>query len=287
MKTTINLEKELKDVGISQLEEVTRFSEIDEVKMLLEHNSVKERSVLRNFNLDDSHKRVEARTGQLIEIQDFTKCYGNAYQLSAIGVLAVRYNMKFLPLNRFAGAIDPLLANKLLAFGEKHGIDPASPGAQDMFYVLAPAKDFKLETEVHETIVRKIVSRDPLLFYRGDTKDNNNREGQLWTLVHKWGTDLTLYSALRAIPFRNAKTLWVCNALAYSAVVFLIINLLIATYDWSIPLITFVSVIIGCLASCIRSGNINDSDEKNMFSELGWSDSRYHVSKTTVVTEYR
>jgi len=283
----VDLEEELKQTSARQNESVNEFNDLTEVKLLLEHNGQRERAVLRNFSLDDSLVRVEEERGKILEIEDFTKCYGNAYSLNTIKALALRYRMRFLPLNMYAGAIDPLLARKLLEFGEKHNIDVTHSGTQDMFYVLAPGEDFKLEKEVHKHIVRRVVLTDPLLFYRGDTDDNKNREGKLWTLVHKWGTDMSAWRAVKALPFRNGKALWVANTLAVWAVSFVVITLLFATYSFSPVTLLLISLLIGMVLSAIRSSNISESDAKNKFTEQNWSDSRYHVDEVEVITEYR
>lgn len=284
---TINLEKELRTADDGMLKEVQEFNSLKEVKLLLDNNQSEHKRVLQNFRLDDSIKRVEEATGRMIEFEDFTKHYGNAYSRQAIRVIAMDYRLKFLPLNLYKGAVDPYLAAKMLEFGKKHNVDVTTPAAQDEFYVLAPAEDFRLTTEVHTTIIRKIVSQDPLLFYRGMTRDNNNTNGDLWSLVHKWGTEFTILRYLRALPFRTAKHLWIANAMAYAAILLVVACVLFPTYSYSMIWLLVIASVGGCLGSCIRSGQIDASQNMNMFTENSWSDSRFHVSETKVEIEYR
>lgn len=282
----INLEKELEATSSGMLREVEEFNITKEVKLLLDNNQAEHKQVLANFSLDDSVKRVEASTGHILEVEDFKKSYGNAYTLKAIRALALKYRMQFLPLNRYAGAIDPYLAATLLEFGKKHGIDVTAPGAQDNFYLLAPNGDFKLEKEIHTTVIRNIISRDPLLFYRGITKANKNREGELWTLVHKWGTEFNYFRVLRSIPYRNKETLWISNAMAIAAVMLVATNILLGTYSWNFITLCIIAAVVGCLGSCIRSGNMDSAEEKNFFTESNWNDGRFHVNETVTEDVY-
>jgi hypothetical protein len=285
--TRVDLEEDLKRTSDVQLKEARTFDAQKEVKLLLEANDAEKERVLSNFGLDDSLKMVQAKRGILIEMEDFESQYGNCFQLGAIRAMAIKYRMRFLPLTSYKGAIDPQLAGKLLEFGKKHNIDVTHSGAQDMFYVLAPAEDFRLEVKENVIIERKIVSRDPLLFYRGDTKNNKNREGQLWTLIHKWGTDLNIFRAVSAWPVANAKNYWMTNAACITAIAFLLITALFSTFTYSPWAVFAVSAVFGCVGAFIRHANMSETDEKNKFTESNWSDNRYHVDVKKTVIEYR
>jgi len=282
----MNLKDELEVVSASKSKDAKEFNDIKEVKQLLEYNGSKEREVLRNFGLDDSIVELEKEQGRVMELEDFRNCYGNAYQYAAIRELAIRYRMKFLPLSKYKGAIDPLLAAKILEFGKAHNIDVASTGVQDDFYVLAPAEAFKLETYEHVHITRKIIPRDPLLFYKGGTKNNNNRDGQLWTLVHQWGKDLTIGRLLYATPFRNRITFWFFNLLVAAAVLSVALTGFIATFMFNAWSIAAVCLLPAALYASIRNANVEKDEESNIFSESGWSDGRYHVVTKRTVIEY-
>lgn len=264
----INLEKELVQKNETRKAKLEKLDETEEMKLLMEHMAGEERNVLRHFNLDENVQKVEALRGQMLESEKFTEEYGNSYQYNDIAFLALQYRLRFLPLVKFKGGIDPLLATKMVSFGKKHNADPIAYA--DNYYVLAPAEDFALETEKHHR-PRPIVAQDPLLFYRTD------REGHNWTLVHKWGTEFNYLRMINAFKYRNSAYYVGHWAIVFSAILMVAFCALIGGYTvpmWSIALI---SSVIGTIASFIKYGCLNEADEKNLFTETNWTDSRHHI----------
>lgn len=189
----VNLEKKLTNATDERVQAPGKFQEITEIKQLLQHNSNEEREVLRAFGLDNNIRKIETLRGVSIELTKLREEWGNAYKVDDIKRLAIVYRLRFLPLEKYNGAIDPMLAVKMLAFGKKHNVEIRGSSGSGSFNVLAPAEDFNLITHNYE---RPTLSLDPLLFYKLP-------KSNFHTLVHKWGSTFTILRWLFAYPFRS------------------------------------------------------------------------------------
>ncbi|OYQ48657.1 hypothetical protein [Flavobacterium aurantiibacter] len=103
------------------------------------------------------------------------------YSLESIRELALSYRLRFLPSSLFISGIPEDTITKVRALEKEHDTTISS------FFILAPAKSFKLKSY-----------DDPLLFtYIGDG---------LYYLIDKWGTDLSAVRKIQAFPLRNLNT---------------------------------------------------------------------------------
>lgn len=263
----VNLEKELAQKNEERTIERQALENVGEMKLLLEATAVEERAVLRTFGLDENIRKVEEARGKQLESEQFTEEYGNVYQFQDIAGLAVQYRLRFLPLSKFRGGIDPLLATKMVAFGKKHGIDPNAYA--ENFYVLAPSEDFALTTEKHYR-PRPVVAQDPLLFYRTD------REGEFWTLIMKWGTEFNYFRLIRSLKYRNAHYYITHWSMVFTSVLLLAFTGLIGGFTVPMWLIALPCVVVGIVSAFIKFGCLEAADEKNLFTELNWTDDRFH-----------
>lgn len=267
--STINLEKELVKKNEQRKVKLQEFGTLSEVKLLLEHTEQEELNVLRGFKLDDHIRRVEEERGKLIETEKFETEYGNSHQVDDIASICVRYRLRFLPLSKFKGAIDPLLASKIVAFGKQHNIDPVQYA--DNFYVAAPAEDFRMEETKHrKPMPRPVVSMDPLLFYKTD------REGQFWTLIHKWGSEFTVTRLFRSLKYRNEAFYVAHWSMMLTAVILLAFTGLVGGYTFPFWALTLISAVLGTIGGFIKYGCLSEADEANLFSERNWSDASIH-----------
>jgi hypothetical protein len=265
----VNLEKELKQETVAHNEQLEKFSGISEMKQLLEHSAGKEREVLGIFGLDENIKKVEAMTGRKIETEKFEKTYGNIYHKSRIESLAMDYRLRFLPLSAFKGGIDPLLATKIVQFCEEHKLEARNQ--QDSFYVLAPSEDFRLETELHRK-PRPIVAQDPLLFYKAE----DDRTGQYWTLVHKWGNEFNYFRLLKSWKYKNEVNYGWFQSIMWTSILMMVFTFLIGGASMPFLLTLACCSFLGFIIGMIQLGTMDDSAKANKFTDKNWTDSRYH-----------
>jgi hypothetical protein len=264
---SIDLQKELTQKNVRRRTELQEFGEVKEMKLLMENTAAEERKILRHFDLDENVQKVEALRGQIIESETFTTEFGNCYQVADIAMLAKQYRLRFLPLSKFKGGIDPLLATKIVAFGKEHNIDPTAYA--DNFYVLAPAEDFRL-TETKHYRPRPVISQDPLLFYKTD------RDGKFWTMVHKWGTEFNYIRMVRSLKYRDASHYVAHWSIVLTAVAMLAFTSLIGGYTVPMWAIALISAVLGTVGGFVKYGCLSDADENNLFTEKNWTDSSYH-----------
>lgn len=195
----VNLQKKLEKSTENRIEAPEKYEGIENIKLLLENTAVEEQDLLKSFKLDDNLRHLEQIRSDSIEIEKFREEYGNVYMVEDIKKLAIKYRLRFLKLEAYKGAIDPLLATKMLAFGKQHNVEIKNLSGFDHLKVLASAEDFSITTK---EIVRPTISLDPLLFYKLD------RDGKFWTLIHKWGKTFTYIRWLTSLPFRNKKLMF-------------------------------------------------------------------------------
>lgn len=264
----IDLTQELAKKGEARSQAIEKFGSITEVKQLMQAAEGREREVLKAFHLDDNIVKVENLRGQVMESEKFKEEFGNSVARVDIGKLAIKYHMRFLSLSQFKGAIDPILAAKMLAFGDKHGIDVTKD--TDNFYVLAPAGDFNLETEKHRK-PRPVVSQDPILFYKAD------RVGEFWTIVHKWGTEFNFLRLINSLRFRDENFYVWHYTLVFFAIYMLAFTGLFGGFTWNMAVITAICGVLAFASGLVCCGVLSDSSRKNKFSDKNWTDSRFHV----------
>jgi len=173
-------------------------------------------------------------------------------------------------LKQFKGAIDPILATKMIAFGDKHGIDPTRD--VDAFYVLAPATDFALEVEKHrKPKPRPVISLDPILFYKAD------RDGNFWSMVHKWGSEFNFLRLINSLRFRDENYYTWHWSLVFFAVYLIGFTALFGAATFSMLTITGLCAVLGFISGLIKCGALTETKRKNLFSNKNWTDGRYHV----------
>lgn len=275
----INLEKELQKATVVKQKEAQQFEGIKEVKLLLQATDNREQELLRSFNLNDTLVQVEENRGKQIQLEKITAEFGASYHIEDIRELASNYNLRFLPLELYNGGIDSQLATKMLQFIDKHDLDARAIAHSDSFYILAPCEDFKLQTNVHEKPApRPIYMNDPLLFYKSD------RNEEVWTFVHKWGSEFTPVRLLTSMKYHSSLGYFTSKFL----VAFVIAAFAIPAFGLFLTssLITsvFACTIVGILYAGIftirRAGGTHENFD-NYFSKDAYRSkkSRIHVFK--------
>ena len=107
----------------------------------------------------------------------------NVFNIKEIKNIAVKHRLRFLPTKYFKNHIPKEAIFKIKEIEKSHST------SIKQFYILAPSTAFDLED----------CNKDPLLFI--PLKNNN------FLLVHKWGSDLSWFKKITALPFRSIETM--------------------------------------------------------------------------------
>lgn len=155
------------------------------------------------------------------------KQFGNRlFTEEQIKIVALKYNLKFLPTNKYKGSIPTNLALVIRDFFE---LTKRTPDTD--FYILAPKTSFKLQER----------PKDPLLFYK-------DKYG-FYVLVHKWGNDLSVFNRVVGIWKIYHKIIMIFSVCLISLTPFCVKNN-IGSNSFSIA--TFIVILfIGLLATSL------------------------------------
>ncbi len=107
----------------------------------------------------------------------------DVYDIDAIRSIAVKYRLRFLPTKYFKNEIPQEAIFKTKNLEKKNNTSIKN------FHILAPATSFDLED----------VNKDPLLF----APLSNGK----YLLIHQWGTDLSWFKRLTAIPLKSLESM--------------------------------------------------------------------------------
>lgn len=257
----VKLKEELKALNNSDLENQEYF--VKEVKMLIESNAKEEIDILKQMGLGSNILKAEQQTKKYLSAKEISDKYeGEVYTIDQIKHLAIKYNLRFLNTKHFTGSVPSELGSILLRFKEKHLLSEYD--IRDKFFILAPAKVFKLTK-------RPI---DPLLFYK--VYDRNTDE-IMYKLVHKWGDDFNITRRISGLINGSQAGRAITNMLL-AGVVCLLMNYLtfqipgtyvsnsgalgaLGTILNVLLNIVFV-VIMGAIISCWSEGELTTNEER-------------------------
>ena len=107
----------------------------------------------------------------------------DVFNIKEIEKIAIKHRLRFLPSKYFKNKIPKEAIFKIKKIEKFHA------ASIKQFYILAPSTAFDLED----------CNKDPLLFI--PLKNNN------FLLVHKWGSDLSWFKKITALPFRSIETM--------------------------------------------------------------------------------
>ncbi len=176
---------------------------LQEVQNIINQNDQKDLNVLYRLGMAENLNKAK-----LIEsVNEQTKPFDEVYDISVIKCLAINYRLRFLKSNSYKGNIDPYLPTAVNQFSEKYKLSDY----HSEFYILAPAKSFKLEK-------RPV---DPIIFY----KINDEK----YAFVHKWGNDFSFLRNILNFPLR---TRWHITAFVYAIFASLFYKYVPIQHDW-------------------------------------------------------
>ena len=187
----ISIEKELQKKSIEDKQKL-QIDPINEVKLLLQGDSIEEARILRGLSNDSNFARIERVHGQQIELENLENKYqGDVFTSEQIKALAVDYHLRFLPAGYFTGAFDIEVASKIKQFGKDTLSVTDNYSLSRRYFVLAPPEMFKLQDKQY--ISKKQL--DPAIFYQ---IDNDH-----YRLIHKWGNDFTVLRYLEGFKWKS------------------------------------------------------------------------------------
>lgn len=244
----VNLEKELidsKKASLTKAEQVV----LAEAEKILNNSTEDDIKVLKEMGLDYSVEKGKNLENKIKFLKAFDKT--RLFTEDEIKDLCVTYGLRFLPIGKYKGEVDPLVPSKVKSFETAYtqvmGKSWRTEFKYSKFMICAPKESFELSER----------PKDPLLFYpianeQGDVKD--------YFLVHKWGSDISAWNAIKAWRHRNfwtwltyLFTLYILPATAVASVLF----------NFSFGIGAFVSAVI---ASFVWSGATMIATEGDFFS---------------------
>lgn len=163
----------LKDALVSERSKLTN-NVVSSAVNQLNNDFLQEKSIINNLSGYNSKKyfaNLDISTSK------------NIFNLKEIEKIAVKYRLRFLPTKYFKNNIPQEAIFKVKE------IEKTNSTSIKQFYILAPSTAFDLED----------CNKDPLLFI--PLKNNN------FLLVHKWGSDLSWFKKLTALPFKSLETM--------------------------------------------------------------------------------
>lgn len=177
---------------------------MNEVKLLLAGDSTEDARILRGLSSNSTFNKIEYHRGKQIELEKLTEGYqGSVFTVDQIKKLAIDYHLRFLPSKHYTGSYDVEVAAKVKQFAKDTNsvVDNYSLGYR--YYILAPEQMFELNDVKH--ISKRELRRqlDPAIFFQID--ENHYR------LIHKWGSDFTIFRYLLGYRWKGFYQHWLFN----------------------------------------------------------------------------
>lgn len=207
----INLEKKLEKTRRVREDFSKGNVVITQTQKLIDDGFSRDLDLLRGLSNQSSLARSEHLKGEQLELEKHERFYNGAiFDESEIEELAVKYRLKFLSSSLFIGHFDTGIISDMRHLedsiskstiedqAKKRGVSVEeyknsefttkwkldNSELKTKFFILAPAKCFKLTEEKFAKFELPKIETDPVMFYSiGDNK---------FRLVRKWGKDFTI-----------------------------------------------------------------------------------------------
>lgn len=168
----INLEESLirENRKLAIPKELLLINEYDKFTELVENDA------LSRVGLNNALKEGQTIKKNITDKKEQTKGYNQdrVFHISQIEGICKKYYLRFLPAEKYRGAIDSELPNRISAFEIAYNVTCGKWNTR----IVAPLESFELQER----------PKDPLFFY----KINDD----YFYLIHKWGNDLNIFRAM-------------------------------------------------------------------------------------------
>lgn len=182
--------------SLDEQKKIYEADPVNEVKLLLEGDSTEDARILRGLSKNSQFSRIETLHGKKLEIEKLEEKYnGNVYTLDQIRELCIDYRLRFLQSSLYCGSFDAEVAAKIKQFAKETLIPTDEYTLGRRFYIMAPQEMFSLKEERYVSKAELRREQDPVIFYQ---LDNNH-----YRLIHKWGSDFTVFRLLSGFRWRS------------------------------------------------------------------------------------
>ena len=191
----MNVTTELKQAKKREIDFLTGDNAIKQV-LLLEYKDSNEdfkiAEALGNNQLIHEHNKLAKR----FEMEKLEGKYGeDIFTLSQIKTLAKKYNMRFLPRKYYKGEMPVELIGKLKSFGKEYKVELTKGNLEEMFYMVAPEKQFIITEKEAIRVQRRTVFEDPAMFYKIDEDK--------FRLIYQWGADFNIWNRIMGFKWSS------------------------------------------------------------------------------------
>lgn len=234
-----NIVKELEKAKSAEAAEVENNNVIKEVKLLMDGDAQEDLRIFRALGTQHSIAVSESELGKKLELEKLDSTYnGGVFTVKQIKKLAVKYNLRFLAPNLYAGKMDVQVAAKIKEFAKATNTTITDGALRYSFKILAPERSFRLRSERKRKFWE---DEDPAIFYKIDETH--------YRLVHKWGADFTIQNRIKGLQNQSFRTAWMTNFVIFLLPMFLLAflldkltgsNLMGQAYYWPVIVATVV-----------------------------------------------
>lgn len=216
---TINLEEALVKQNENRILLPKELLEIKEYERL--GSTFCNDKVIGRLGLNAVAKNGRERKKYEVSIKKYLKKYNpeKVYHISQIESLCKKYRLRFLPIHRYKGSVDSLLAKKVSNFEVAY----EDICTDENCMIAAPKSSFHLEAR----------PKDPLFFYKINS--------EYFYLIHKWGNDLSVFRQIKVNKILST-TLFVFGV--YVLYKFITGTLLYEKYDGFLVPDIFICILI-------------------------------------------
>lgn len=191
---------------------------LNEVKLLLQGESTEDSRILRGLSKNSQFNRIEKVRGEQLELEKLEEGFqGKVYTVEEVKQLALDYHLRFLPSLYYTGTYDVEVAAKIKDFAKNTNSPIDDYSLSRRFYVLAPSKMFELQDEKYLSKADLRRMADPAIFFQIDEKH--------YRLIHKWGSDFTVFRYLQGFRWSSFSKHWLFNTVMMMPIVAFILGL--------------------------------------------------------------
>lgn len=263
----MNLVEELKERKVATKISVNTTPALVQTQKLLEYGAQEDLQIARMLGKKHSIARAEDIVGRDREMEKLEKEFGdNVFHIKDIQALCVKYNLRFLSSQHYAGVLDVQAVHKIKQFAKDSGIQLNAANMSYNVFIMAPPSTFDLENYKAERIKLQFPDTDPIMFYKLDGGDN-------YKMIHKWGKDFTWTRRISGFLWASVAN----RVISYSIMGMLLAAISVAAftnggYNWFYLL---AGGAIGAFTSVARFLTIEQySDVQQFFTKHNWNSVR-------------
>lgn len=259
----INLEEQLINSKQKTIENFKKKEQINnkllqQVEHLLQEDYKQDVELLSSIGFDAAIENSQKLVAEKEQFKDLMKLNNSRiFSLGEIKSIAIKYYLRFLPIQVYKGSLPAELPQKIREFRElnlevsKYNsfLDRDRYNLEE-FYILAPRDSFELQEK----------PKDPLLFAK--------LENGSYYLIHKWGNDLNVFRYINTFLFYRSVTIrYISTSLIYFIPLIVANWLLFINWYMTIPLIAFIVAIL-CIITAFYN---NECEPMNVYSKDVWN----------------